>query len=59
MVRAVGWVNLFVSIVWILVHSSDGLITLGLIALWAGGLLAMTEGIGWVIDRRADRVVRR
>ena len=58
-VRAAGWVNLFVSIIWILVHSSDGLITLGLIALWAGALLATTQGIAWMIDRHADRVVRR
>ena len=58
-VRWVGWSNLFLSVVWSLFHVSDGLGTLGLIGLWAFAFLALTHAIAWVIDRRADRVVRR
>ena len=58
-VRWIGWANLFVSTVWSLFNVSDGLVTLGLIGLWAFAVLALTHAIAWVIDRRADRVVRR
>lgn len=33
-VRSVGWVNLFVCIVWSLVHVSDGLVTLAVTGGW-------------------------
>ena len=58
-VRAVGWVNLCVSVLWSLVHVSEGLAVLALLGVWAFAVMALTHGIGWMIDRRADRVVRR
>lgn len=58
-VRAVGWVNLFLSIIWTVVHASDGLGLLAVTGLWAAAVMGLTHGIAWMIDRRADRVVRR
>ena len=58
-VRAVGWVNLFVCIVWSLVHVSDGLAMLAVTGAWAAAVMALAYGIAYVIDRRADRVVGR
>lgn len=58
-VRWIGWTNLFVSIALSLTHSSDGLATLAALAIWALAVLALTHGIAWMIDRHAERVVRR
>lgn len=58
-VRALGWVNLFASLLWSLVHVSEGLAVLGVLGAWAVAVMALTHGIAWIIDRRADRVVTR
>ena len=59
LVRALGWLNLVVTVVWSFFHASEGLAVLALFALWAAAGLAITHGIAWIIDRRAERVVRR
>ena len=58
-VRAVGWVNLFFAVIWSAIHGSDGIAVLALAGVWAAAILALTYGIAWIIDKRADRVVTR
>jgi hypothetical protein len=41
------------------VHVSDGVLILAVTGGWAAAVMALTYGIAYVIDRRADRVVRR
>ena len=59
MVRALGWLNLVVSIIVSLFHASEGLVIMVLFGVWAALVMAVTHGIAWMIDRRAERVVRR
>lgn len=60
-VRALGWINLFVTVVGTLAVglSSQELWILGASALWVGGVMAITEGVAWMIDKRAEQVVTR
>ena len=58
-IRVIGWVNLFASVLWSLIHVSDGLGLLAVLGAWAAAVMALTHGIAWIIDRRADRVVKR
>ena len=58
-VRWVGWINLFLSVGASLIYVSEGLATLAALGLWALAVLAVTHGIAWMIDRHAERVVRR
>ena len=57
-VRAVGWINLLVSIILSVVHASDGLAVLAVAVAWAAAVMAATHAAGWMIDKHADRVVR-
>ena len=57
-VRAVGWINLLIAIILSVVHASDGFGVVALAMAWAAGVMALTHGAGWMIDKRADRVVR-
>ena len=58
LLRRLGWVNLFLTVIWLVVHASDGLPVFALGFIWAAGVLGVTYGIGWALDKRADRVVR-
>ena len=58
-VRMVGWVNLFLSIAWSVLHAADGFSVVAVAGVWAATIMALTYGIAWFIDRHADRVVRR
>lgn len=58
-VRAVGWVNLLLAVVWSVIHASDGMAVLGFGVAWAAVILALTHAIAWMVDKHADRVVRR
>jgi len=58
-VRAVGWVNLLFTVIWSIAHASDGELMLALAGVWSVGVMALTYGIAWVIDKHADRVVTR
>ena len=59
-VRAIGWGNLFLTIVLSVLHASDdGMAVLAFGVLWAAGVMALTHGAGWMLDKQADRVVRR
>ena len=58
-VRAVGWVNLLFAVIWSMFDSSDGIAILALAGIWSAAVMALTYGIAWVIDKRADRVVTR
>lgn len=58
-VRALGWINLGFTVVFAVIHASDGFATLAVAALWALVGFASTYGIAWLVDRRADRVVGR
>ena len=58
-VRALGWLNLIVSVIVSFFHVSEGLGAILLFAVWAVLVMAITHVIGWVIDRRAERVVSR
>ena len=56
-VRGLGWLNLLVSVVWSITALDAAILALA--GVWAGSVMALTYGIGWVIDKRADRVVTR
>jgi hypothetical protein len=56
-VRAAGWVNLVVTITYVVFHSGDASEIILPASVWAAFIMALTHGIGWIIDRRADRVV--
>ncbi len=58
-IRALGWVNLLFMIILSLVYASDGAAVLVATILWGAALMAVTHGAGWMIDRHAERVVRR
>ena len=58
-VRAVGWINLFMTIVWSVLHASDGITTFAVGFIWAAAVMAATHVAGWMIDKHAERVVRR
>ena len=60
-VRTLGWINLSVGVVggFALAVSSHDFSTLGLAASWVIAVMALTHGIAWMIDRRADQLVGR
>lgn len=58
-VRAAGWINLLVTVVVAGVHLPDGLDALAVGSLWAALVMAVTYCLAWVLDRHAERVVRR
>ena len=58
-VRAVGWVNLLFTAVCYFVQAAEGAALLALAGLWSAGVMALTYGIAWGIDKHAERVVRR
>ena len=58
-VRMFGWVNLFLSAAWSVVHATDGFFVLAIAAVWAAAVMALSYGIAWAIDKHADRVVKR
>lgn len=57
--RAIGWINLLVTAIISVVNASDGLSVLVAGAIWAAMVMAATHGAGWMLDKRADRVVGR
>ncbi|HYC48488.1 MAG TPA: hypothetical protein VED01_23695 [Burkholderiales bacterium] len=58
-IRMVGWINLLLSVAWAVVHASDGLGMMALSGAWAALVLALVYGVAWVIDKHAEKVVRR
>lgn len=58
-IRAVGWVNLLLTIVVSVVYAGDGAAVLAVAVAWGAAVMGLTHGAGWMIDRHAERVVRR
>ena len=60
-VRTLGWINLCVTVAFSFghAHSSSELAALGIGASWAITVMAITHGIAWMIDKRAEQVVTR
>lgn len=58
-VRALGWGNLLLCIVWSVAEASEGLAVFAIAVAWALVVMALTHGAAWAIDKHADRVVRR
>lgn len=58
-VRAAGWINLLVTLIFAGVHLPRGFDALLLGAIWAALVMGVTHGFAWVLDRHAERVVRR
>lgn len=58
-VRAAGWINLLVTLIFAGAHLSDGLHALTAGAVWASLVMGITYGFAWMLDRHAERVVRR
>ena len=58
-VRSIGWGNLVLTVVLSVFHASDGMSVLAFAILWAAGVMGLTHGAGWMLDKQADRVVRR
>ena len=58
-VRAAGWINLFLTLIFAGAHLSEGLHALAVGFVWAAGVMALTYGLAWMLDRHAERVVRR
>jgi hypothetical protein len=57
--RAIGWINLLLTVVLSLVHVSDGIQVLTAGVIWAALVMALTHGAAWALDKRAERVVTR
>ena len=58
-IRAVGWVNLLLTLVIAIVYVSDGVQVLVAGVIWAALIMGLTHAAGWALDKRADRVVTR
>jgi hypothetical protein len=56
-VRAAGWFNLLATITYVVFHSADVAEIILPTSVWAALVIAVSYGLGWIIDRRADRVV--
>ena len=56
--RAVGWINLVITVIVSVLHASEGLAVLALACAWAAIVMGVTHGAAWMIDKHADRVVR-
>jgi hypothetical protein len=57
--RALGWINLLLTVVVSLVHISDGVQVIAAGVIWAALIIASTHGAAWALDKRAERVVTR
>jgi len=57
-IRAVGWINLVISIIVSGLHASEGLGVFAVAGAWAAAVMGVTHAAGWMIDKHADRVVR-
>lgn len=53
--RAIGWVNLAITLIACVVEPQ----MLPFFATWAGGVMALSYGLAYAIEKRADRVVAR
>lgn len=58
-IRAVGWGNLVLTIVLCVVYAAEGAAVLAVVIAWGAAVMAGTHAAGWMIDRHAERVVRR
>lgn len=58
-VRAAGWINLFLTLIFAGAHLSDGLHAVAVGVVWATAVMGLTYGLAWALDRHAERVVRR
>lgn len=58
-VRAAGWINLLVTLIVAGAHLPEGFDALAAGSGWAALVMAVTYGLAWVLDRHAERVVRR
>jgi hypothetical protein len=56
-VRTAGWLNLLATITFVVFHSADAAEIILPASIWAAAVMALSYGVGWMIDRRADRVV--
>jgi hypothetical protein len=56
-VRTAGWFNLVATITYVVFHSGEAAEIIFAASVWAVFIMALTYGVGWIIDRRADRVV--
>jgi len=57
--RALGWINLLLTVVVSLVHVSDGIQVIAAGAIWAALVMASTHVAAWALDKHAERVVTR
>lgn len=58
-VRAAGWINLLLTLIFAGVHLPEGFDALAVGFVWAMVVMAVTYGLAWALDRHAERVVRR
>lgn len=58
-VRALGWINVFITFAWCVLHSSDGVPVLLIVLGWGATGMGVTYSVAFLIDRRANRVVGR
>lgn len=58
-VRAVGWINLLLTLIFAGIHLPDGFDALAVGSVWAVVVMGATYGFAWALDRHAERVVRR
>ena len=58
-VRAAGWINLLLTLIFAGIHLPEGLDALAAGSVWAAVVMGVTYGLAWVLDRHAERVVRR
>jgi hypothetical protein len=56
-VRAAGWFNLVATITFVVFYGSEAAEIMLAAFLWAALVMALAYAFGWVIDKRAERVV--
>jgi hypothetical protein len=56
-IRSVGWFNLVATITFVVVYASEAAEIVLAASLWAALIMALAYAFGWLIDKRADRVV--
>jgi hypothetical protein len=56
-VRAVGWFNLIATVSFVIFHASEAAEIILVASLWAALIMALSYAIGWLVDKRAERVV--
>ena len=57
--RAAGWINLLLTLIFAGIYLGEGFGALAVGAVWAVVVMAVTYGLGWALDRHAERVVKR